>query len=63
MDIDDAAREYHRNPRPGKIEVVPTKPCITQTDLSLAYTPGVAVPCLDIKKAPTIHLIIPPAGI
>ncbi len=52
MDIDDAAREYHRNPRPGKIEVVPTKPCITQTDLSLAYTPGVAVPCLDIEKSP-----------
>jgi malate dehydrogenase (oxaloacetate-decarboxylating)(NADP+) len=52
MDNDDAARRYHREPRPGKIEVVPTKPCITQTDLSLAYSPGVAVPCLDIKKNP-----------
>ena len=52
MHNDDAARRYHREPRPGKIEVVPTKPCITQTDLSLAYSPGVAVPCLDIKKNP-----------
>jgi malate dehydrogenase (oxaloacetate-decarboxylating)(NADP+) len=52
MNTDDAARRYHREPRPGKIEVVPTKPCITQTDLSLAYSPGVAVPCLDIKKNP-----------
>jgi malate dehydrogenase (oxaloacetate-decarboxylating)(NADP+) len=52
MHNDDAARRYHREPRPGKIEVVPTKPCITQTDLSLAYSPGVAVPCLDIEKNP-----------
>jgi len=52
MGTDEDAREYHREPRPGKIEVVPTKPCLTQTDLSLAYTPGVAVPCLDIKKDP-----------
>ncbi len=52
MSNGDAARQYHRRPRPGKIEVVPTKPCITQSDLSLAYTPGVAAPCLDIEKNP-----------
>ncbi len=46
------ALEYHANPRPGKIEVTPTKPCRTQRDLSLAYTPGVADPCLDIQKNP-----------
>lgn len=38
---------YHREPKPGKIEVVPLKPCVSQSDLSLAYTPGVAVPCTD----------------
>ncbi|MDP2422918.1 MAG: NADP-dependent malic enzyme [Bacteroidales bacterium] len=43
------ALEYHSTGRPGKIEVVPTKPYRTQRDLSLAYTPGVAVPCLEIK--------------
>ena len=47
-----ATLEYHsREPR-GKIEVVPTKPCLTQLDLSLAYTPGVAQPCLEIQKDP-----------
>jgi malate dehydrogenase (oxaloacetate-decarboxylating)(NADP+) len=46
------AREYHAGNRPGKTSVVPTKPCRTQRDLSLAYTPGVAVPCLDIKDDP-----------
>jgi malate dehydrogenase (oxaloacetate-decarboxylating)(NADP+) len=46
------ALRYHREPRPGKIEVVPLKPCLTQSDLSLAYTPGVAVPCLEIQKNP-----------
>jgi malic enzyme len=40
---------YHSEGRPGKIEVVPTKPYSTQRDLSLAYTPGVADPCLAIK--------------
>ena len=44
------ALAYHREPRPGKIEVVPLKPCRTQSDLSLAYSPGVAAPCLEIKK-------------
>ncbi|MBC8214037.1 MAG: NADP-dependent malic enzyme [Candidatus Marinimicrobia bacterium] len=46
------ALEYHSRGRKGKIEVVPTKPCLTQTDLSLAYTPGVADPCLEIEKDP-----------
>ncbi|MEZ4950385.1 MAG: malic enzyme-like NAD(P)-binding protein [Saprospiraceae bacterium] len=47
-----AALEYHEMHRPGKIEVVPTKPFVTQEDLSLAYTPGVAAPCLAIEKDP-----------
>ncbi len=42
------AIEYHKAGRPGKLEVVPTKPLDTQRDLSLAYTPGVAIPCLEI---------------
>ena len=46
------ALNYHAGPRPGKIEVTPTKPCSTQRDLSLAYTPGVAEPCLAIQKNP-----------
>ncbi|MCU0726433.1 MAG: NADP-dependent malic enzyme [Planctomycetes bacterium] len=49
---DQDALDYHQKGRPGKIEVVPTKPCFTQRDLSLAYTPGVAVPCLRIEKNP-----------
>ncbi len=44
------ALNYHKNGRPGKIEVVPTKPHSTQRDLSLAYSPGVAIPCLEIEK-------------
>ena len=46
------ALDYHFGSRPGKIEVVSTKPCLTQRDLSLAYTPGVADPCLEIEKNP-----------
>jgi len=46
------ALEYHDGGRPGKIEITPTKPCRTQRDLSLAYTPGVAEPCLEIHKNP-----------
>ena len=46
------ALDYHQGTRPGKIEVVSSKPCRTQRDLSLAYTPGVAVPCLEIEKNP-----------
>ena len=46
------ALDYHKLGRPGKIEVVSTKPCVTQKDLSMAYTPGVAEPCLVIEKNP-----------
>jgi malate dehydrogenase (oxaloacetate-decarboxylating)(NADP+) len=49
----DDALEYHSSGRPGKIEVVPTKPTATQRDLSLAYTPGVAKPCLEIARNPS----------
>ena len=48
----EAALLYHENGRPGKIEVKPTKPYHTQTDLSLAYSPGVAFPCLEIQQNP-----------
>ena len=48
----EAALRYHEQGKPGKIEVVPTKPYRTQTDLSLAYSPGVAEPCLEIQKNP-----------
>ncbi len=49
---DEDALSYHAKPRPGKLEVIASKPCITQRDLSIAYTPGVAVPCLRIKDNP-----------
>jgi malate dehydrogenase (oxaloacetate-decarboxylating)(NADP+) len=48
---EDALR-YHQEGKPGKIEVIPTKPYSTQADLSLAYSPGVAEPCLEIEKNP-----------
>ena len=48
----EAALEYHESGRPGKIEVKPTKAYRTQTDLSLAYSPGVAYPCLEIQERP-----------
>ena len=48
----EAALLYHSQGKPGKIEVVPTKPYSTQSDLSLAYSPGVAEPCLEIEKNP-----------
>ena len=54
MDYEKEALRYHREPRPGKTEVVPTKPFVTQKDLSLAYTPGVAIPCLEIEKKPNL---------
>ncbi len=44
------ALDYHREGRPGKVEVVPTKSVLTQRDLAMAYTPGVAAPCLEIQK-------------
>jgi malate dehydrogenase (oxaloacetate-decarboxylating)(NADP+) len=46
------ALEYHSTGRKGKIEVIATKPCLTSRDLSLAYSPGVAEPCLEIEKNP-----------
>ncbi len=53
-DRQQAALEYHRQGRKGKIEVSATKPCRTQWDLSLAYTPGVAAPCLEIEREPDL---------
>src|SRR5215468_1630581 len=50
--LGEDAREYHASGRPGKIAVAITKPCATQHDLALAYTPGVAVPVLDIHEDP-----------
>jgi malate dehydrogenase (oxaloacetate-decarboxylating)(NADP+) len=50
----DAAREYHRSPSKGKISITPTKPLSNQRDLSLAYSPGVAYPCLDIQADPLL---------
>ena len=52
MSRKDDALEYHRRGRRGKLEVVPTKPLVSQLDLSLAYTPGVAEPCLEIAADP-----------
>ncbi|MEO8148737.1 MAG: NADP-dependent malic enzyme [Bacteroidia bacterium] len=52
MDNKQDALDYHSNGRPGKIEVIPTKPYSSQRDLSLAYSPGVAEPCLEIEKNP-----------
>lgn len=48
--LKNMALEYHRSPKPGKLEVVPTKPYDSPGDLSLAYSPGVAYPCLEIKE-------------
>jgi malate dehydrogenase (oxaloacetate-decarboxylating)(NADP+) len=48
------ALDYHSSGRKGKIEVITTKPCATSRDLSLAYSPGVAEPCLEIEKDPTL---------
>lgn len=48
----DEALEYHRRGRPGKLEVTPSKPCLTQRDLALAYSPGVAEPCREIYQTP-----------
>ncbi|MDQ0317257.1 NADP-dependent malic enzyme [Amorphus orientalis] len=54
--LDDAALRYHQNPLPGKLEIQATKPLATQRDLSLAYSPGVAAPCLKIAEDPTLAL-------
>ncbi len=50
----EEALEYHASEPAGKVSVTPTKPCRTQRDLSLAYTPGVAVPCLEIFRDPAL---------
>ena len=50
----EAAREYHRSPTKGKISITPTKLLVNQRDLSLAYSPGVAYPCLDIAEDPSL---------
>ncbi len=51
--LDQEALEYHTKGKPGKIEVISSKPCVTEKDLSLAYSPGVAAPCKAIAKDPT----------
>jgi malate dehydrogenase (oxaloacetate-decarboxylating)(NADP+) len=51
-DSSQKALDYHQYPRPGKLEITPTKPMETQTDLALAYSPGVAHPCMLIKEDP-----------
>ena len=51
---DQDVYDYHEKPRPGKLEVVTSKPCLTQRDLSMAYTPGVARPCLEIERDPEL---------
>ena len=51
---EEEALNYHSSEPAGKISVTPTKPCRTQHDLSLAYTPGVAVPCLEIQRDPSL---------
>lgn len=50
--MDKEALEYHAKPKPGKVEVISSKPCDTEYDLSLAYSPGVAAPCKEIAKDP-----------
>jgi malate dehydrogenase (oxaloacetate-decarboxylating)(NADP+) len=52
VSLNEDALEYHAKGRAGKIKVVPTKSCVTADDLSLAYSPGVAAPCLEIEKNP-----------
>jgi len=53
-DIREEALRYHSHPKPGKLEVIPSKSSKTQNDLSMAYTPGVAIPCLEIEKDPLL---------
>ena len=51
-DLREAALDYHRFPKPGKLGIHPTKPLANQHDLALAYSPGVAIPCEEIAKNP-----------
>ena len=62
MAIRDAVRDYHRLPTRGKISVNATKPLSNQRDLSLAYSPGVAYPCLDIQADPLLAPSTPRAA-
>ena len=50
---DQEALDYHAHGKPGKVSILPTKPLMTQRDLSLGYSPGVAIPCLEIQKDPS----------
>ena len=50
--LEKEALEYHKKGRPGKLEITPTTSLISSNDLSLAYSPGVATPCLEIEKNP-----------
>src|SRR5699024_7681804 len=52
--FEQAALHYHAHPRPGKISVTPSKQLANQRDLALAYSPGVAVPCLEIQRDPSL---------
>ena len=52
--LKELALNYHSFPEKGKIEVVPSKSCNTQAELSLAYTPGVAIPCKEIERDPEL---------
>ena len=52
-DIRLDALQYHSQPRPGKVETLPCKPCFSKRDLTLAYSPGVAEPCLRIQEDPS----------
>ena len=54
--LKQSALDFHEFPVPGKIQVSPTKPLATQRDLALAYSPGVAAPCLEIEKDPLAAL-------
>ena len=60
---DQEALDFHALPRPGKLSVAPTKPMGTQRDLSLAYSPGVAVPVKAIAETKTLPTTIRPKGI
>ena len=53
LDLEKSALSYHSDQRPGKLQVLPTKPMSNQRDLSLAYSPGVAFPCMRIKHDPS----------
>ena len=56
------ALDFHAQGRPGKLEITPTKPLTTQRDLTLAYSPGVAVPCLEIERDPAVAYDYPAKG-